>query len=158
MRNVMKNVAAGTVLGGSLLFTAGLGIAGAQPHNAPAPDGLVNVTLGSAGVLEDVKAADAATIAAGVCDLEVDQVTKLAEATDTEGTEQSVCVNSLGSVLLQQNGPGQSESAPGHIQGAPGQVEGTPGEIEGTPGQTSGDEVPTTAPATPQQPSAEHGS
>jgi hypothetical protein len=151
MRNVMKNVAAGTVLGGSLLFTAGLGIAAAQPDNAPAPDGLVNVTLGSAGVLEDVKAADAATIAAGVCDLEVDRVTQLVESTDTEGTEQSVCNNTLGSVLIQQNGPGQSESAPGHIQG-------TPGQAEGTPGQTSGDEVPTTAPATPQQPSAEHGS
>jgi len=151
MRNVMKNVAAGTVLGGSLLFTAGLGIATAQPDNAPAPDGLVNVTLGSAGVLEDVKAADAATIAAGFFYLEVDRVTQLVEATDTEGTEQSVCNNSLGSVLIQQNGPGQSESAPGHIQG-------TPGQAEGTPGQTSGDEVPTTAPATPQQPSAEHGS
>ncbi len=144
MRNVMKNVAAGTVLGGSLLFTAGLGIATAQPGNAPAPDGLVNVTLGSAGVLEDVKTADAATIAAGVCDLEAGQVTRLVESTDTDGTEQSVCNNSLGSVLIQQNGPGQSESAPGHIQG--------------TPGQTSGDEVPTTAPATPQQPSAEQGS
>ena len=60
MRNVMKNVAAGTVIGGSLLFTAGLGIATAQPETAP--DGLVNVSLGNAGVLEDVKAADAAQI------------------------------------------------------------------------------------------------
>ncbi len=34
MRNVMKNVAAGTVIGGSLLFTAGLGIATAQPETA----------------------------------------------------------------------------------------------------------------------------
>ena len=73
----MKNVAAGTVLGGSLLFAAGLGIATAQPDTAP--DGLVNVTIGNAGVLENVKAADAAQIAAGVCDIDVAQVTTLAD-------------------------------------------------------------------------------
>lgn len=139
----MKNAAAGTVIGGSLLFTAGMGIAAAQPDVAPAPDGLVNVTLGSAGVLEDVKTVDAAQIAAGVCNVEVDQVTTLAETTEADGTEQMVCTNNLGSVLIQQNGPGQSESAPGHAEGLPGQ---------------SGDEVPTTAPAAPQEPSAEHGS
>ena len=154
MRNVMKtafkNTAAGTVIGGSLLFTAGLGIAAAQPDTAPAPDGLVNVSLGNAGVLEDVKAADAVQIAAGVCDLEVDQVTTLAETAEADGTEQTVCTNSLGSVLVQQNGPGQSESAPGHAEGLPGQAEGTPGQ--------SGDEVPTTEPATPAAPSAEQGS
>jgi hypothetical protein len=144
MRNVMKNAAAGTVIGGSLLFTAGMGIAAAQPDTAPAPDGLVNVTLGSAGVLEDVKAVDAAQIAAGVCNLEVDKVTTLAETTEADGTEQMVCANNLGSVLFTQNGPGQSESAPGHA-------------AEALPGQ-SGDEVPTTAPGTPQEPSAEHGS
>ena len=142
MRNVMKNVAAGTVIGGSLLFTAGLGIATAQPETAP--DGLVNVSLGNAGVLEDVKAVDAAQIAAGVCDMNVDQVTKLTDTTEANGTEQTVCTNSLGSVLIQQNGAAPAEGLPA----AP---------AEGTPGQ-SGDEVPTTAPATPAQPSAEHGS
>jgi len=141
MMNVMKNIAVGTVFGGSLLFTAGLGIATAQPDTAP--DGLVNVTVGNAGVLENVKAADAAQIAAGVCDMEIDQVTTLAESTDAEGTEQSVCTNQLGSVLIQQNGPGHSESAPGHAEGTPGQ---------------SGDEVPTTEPTAPEQPSAEQGS
>jgi hypothetical protein len=142
MRNVMKNVAAGTAIGGSLLFTAGLGIAAAQPDIAPAPDGLVNVSLGNAGVLEDVKAADAAQIAAGVCDIEVNQVTTMAETTEADGTEQTVCTNSLGSVLIQQNVAAEG------LPAAPPQ---------GTPGQ-SGDEAPTTAPATPQEPSAEHGS
>ncbi|WP_245908595.1 hypothetical protein [Mycobacterium neglectum] len=147
MRNVMKNVAAGTVIGGSLLFTAGLGIATAQPETAP--DGLVNVSLGNAGILEDVKAADAAQIAAGVCDLEVDQVTTMAETTEADGTEQTVCTNSLGSVLIQQNAA---------VEGLPGQAEVLPGAVEGTtPGQ-SGDEVPTTEPATPAGPSAEQGS
>lgn len=119
MRNLMKNAAAGTVIGGSLLFTAGLGLATAQPDDAPAPDGLVNVTLGSAGALEDVKAADAAQIAACVCDIPIDQVTKLSESADAEGPEHSICV-SLGSVLIQQNGQGQSESTPGHAEGLPG--------------------------------------
>jgi hypothetical protein len=146
MRNVMKNAAAGTVIGGSLLFTAGMGIAAAQPDTAPAPEGIVNVTLGSAGVLEDVKAVDAAQIAAGVCDVDVAKVTALAETTVADGTEQMVCANNLGSILIQRTGPGQSENAPGHT-------------AEALPGQ-SGDEVPTVsspAPATPQEPSTEHG-
>lgn len=139
----MNNVAAGTVIGGSLLFTAGLGLAAAQPDTAPAPDGKVNVSLGNAGVLENVKAADAAQIAAGICDLEIDQVTTLAETTEADGTEQSVCTNSLGSVLIQQN--------------VAAEAEGLPSPAEGTPG-TSGDEAPTTAPAAPAEPTAEHGS
>jgi len=147
----MKNAAAGTVIGGSLLFTAGMGIAAAQPDTAPAPDGLVNVTLGSAGVLKDVKAADAATIAAGVCDLEVNQVTKMAETTEADGSEQMVCASSLGSVLIQQNVAAEAE-------GLPAPAEGTSGHAaEALPGQ-SGDEVPTTAPVTPHEPSAAHGS
>jgi hypothetical protein len=138
MRNILKTTAVGAAVGGSLLFT-GLGIASAQPETAP--DGLVNVSIGEAGVLKDVKAVDAAQIAAGVCDMEVNQVTQLAEPTEADGTEQTVCTNSLGSVLIQQNVA----------------AEGLPAPAEGTPGQ-SGDEVPTTAPAAPQEPSAEHGS
>ena len=137
MRNILKTTAVGAAVGGSLLFT-GLGIASAQP--VPAPDGLVNVSIGEAGVLKDVKAVDAAQIAAGVCDMEVNQVTKLAETTEADGTEQTVCTNSLGSVLIQQNVA----------------AEGLPtAPAEGTPGM-SGDEAPTTAPATPQEPSTEH--
>jgi hypothetical protein len=111
MRNIIKTPAVGAAIGGSPLFTAGLGIASAQPQTAP--DGLVNVSIGEAGVLEDVKATDAAQIAAGVCDIEVGPVNALAESTDAKGAEQSVCTNSLGSVLIQQNGPGQSGQAPG---------------------------------------------
>ncbi|MGO4442474.1 hypothetical protein AB4Z42_03870 [Mycobacterium sp. 2YAF39] len=141
MRNILKTTAVGAAVGGSLLFT-GLGIASAQPVPAPAPDGLVNVSIGEAGVLKDVKAVDAAQIAAGVCDMQVDQVTKLAQTTEADGTEQTVCTNSLGSVLIQQNGAAEVEGLPA-----------TP--AEGTPGM-SGDEAPTTAPATPQEPSTAH--
>ena len=140
MKNIVKTTAVGAAIGGSLLFTAGLGIASAQPQTAP--DGLVNVSIGEAGVLEDVKATDAAQIAAGVCDIEVGPVNALAESADAKGAEQSVCTNSLGSVLIQQNGPVQSESAPGHAQGMPGQ----------------GEDVPTPKPVTPMVPSAEQGS
>jgi hypothetical protein len=146
MTNILKTTAVGAAVGGSLLF-AGLGIANAQPMPAPAPDGLVNVSIGEAGVLKDVKAVDAAQIAAGVCDMQVDQVTKLAQTTEADGTEQTVCTNSLGSVLIQQNGAAEVEGLPA----AP---------AEGTPGR-SGDEVPTVptvAPATPHEPSAAHGS
>ena len=38
----VKNAAAGAVLGGSVLFTAGLGVANAQPVETT-PDGLVNI-------------------------------------------------------------------------------------------------------------------
>ncbi len=139
MGNILKTTAVGAAVGGSLLF-AGLGIASAEPETAP--DGLVNVSIGEAGVLKDVKAVDAAKIAAGVCDMEVTQVTAMAETTEADGTEQTVCTNSLGSVLIQQNGA----------------VEGVPAApAQGTPGM-SGDETPTTAPAAPQEPSAEHGS
>ncbi|AMO60227.1 Uncharacterised protein [Mycolicibacterium phlei] len=131
MRNVAKTaktLGAGTVLGGSLLFTAGLGMALAQPGSAAekADDGRVNVTVGTAGVLEDVELATAAQIAAGVCDIDDTSVAALAKAADTEGTDQTVCTNSVGTIVLQQNleqdahqaptaqTPGASHEATGH--------------------------------------------
>ncbi|SEH92629.1 hypothetical protein SAMN04489835_5785 [Mycolicibacterium rutilum] len=117
MRNVAKTVktlGAGTVLGGSLLFTAGMGMALAQPDTAD--DGRVNVAVGNAGVLEDVEVATAAQIAAGVCDTDVAAVNELAQAADTEGTDQTACTNTVGTIVIQQNGPGQSENAPGQAQ------------------------------------------
>ncbi|MCV7281987.1 hypothetical protein H7J88_20365 [Mycolicibacterium flavescens] len=110
-----KTLAAGAVMGGSLLFTAGMGIAMAQPDAAQ--DSRVNVSIGNAGVLEDVDVAAAAQIAAGVCDTDVNSVSALAQAADTEGTDQTACTNNLGTVVIQQNGPGQSENAPGQAQG-----------------------------------------
>jgi hypothetical protein len=114
MRNTVKRATAGAALGGSLFFTAGLGIALAQPDTAS--DGLVNLSLGSAGVLEDVKVESAVEIAAAVCSgIAVPaQVTSTAGNVDTSGTEAVVCTkNNLGAVTISQNGPGQSEQAPG---------------------------------------------
>lgn len=128
MRKVVKNAAAGALMGGSLLFSAGLGIATAQP-DATQTD-RVNVAIGTAGVLEDVTVTDAAQIAAALCDVEVAQVNSVAEAVVTNGGEQVVCTNNLGSVNIQRGGPGQSENAPGQAENAPGQAENAPGAAE----------------------------
>lgn len=117
MRNIAKNAAAGAMLGGSLLFAAGLGLANAQPDTTG--DNQVNVVIGNAGVLEDVEVAAAAQIAAGVCDVEVDRVTTIAESVEADGGEQNVCTNNLGAVSIQQNGPGQSENTPGQAEETP---------------------------------------
>lgn len=106
-----KKLTAGAVLGGSLLFTAGMGMAMAQPDTAN--DSRVNVSFGNAGVLEDVDVTAAAQIAADVCHTDVNSVNALAQAADTEGTDRTVCTNTLGTVAIQQNGPGHSENAPG---------------------------------------------
>ena len=112
MRNIVKRATAGAALGGSLFFTAGLGIALAQPDTAG--DRLVNLTLGNVGVLEDVNVDAAAQIAVGVCGggLVLPDVTTTVTGVDTNGTETVVCTNNLGAVTISQNGPDQSEEAP----------------------------------------------
>jgi hypothetical protein len=113
MRNTVKRATAGAALGGSLFFTAGLGIALAQPDTAN--DDVVNLTLGSAGVLEDVNVDSAVEIAAAVCSgiAVPEQVTTSADGVDATGTEAVVCTNNLGAITISQNGPSQSEQAPG---------------------------------------------
>jgi hypothetical protein len=113
MKNIVKSVAAGTVVGGSLLFTAGLGIASAQPLNLQ--DGLVNVGVGDVTILEDVNVGVGATVAAAICGINVSDVNVLAEQVDTDDGQQTVCDVPGGDVLLTQNAgtPGQSGQAPG---------------------------------------------
>ena len=70
MRNIVKNAAAGAVIGGSLLFTAGLGIASAQPLNLP--DGLVNVGVGDVTrPRRRQRGRRAAAVAAAICGIDV---------------------------------------------------------------------------------------
>ena len=111
MKNIVKSVAAGTVVGGSLLFTAGLGIASAQPLNLQ--DGLVNVGVGDVTILEDVNAGVGATVAAAICGINVSDVNVLAEQVDTDDGQQTVCDVPGGDVVLSQNAgtPGQSGGA-----------------------------------------------
>jgi hypothetical protein len=111
MGNIVKRATAGAALGGSLFFTAGLGIALAQPDTAD--DDLVNLTIGNVSTLEDVNIAAAAQIAAAVCGVDVGPVTTSVEGVDTTGTETVVCTNNLGAISVSQNGSGQSDDAPG---------------------------------------------
>ena len=96
--NMLKNAAAGAVLGGSLLFTAGLGMATAQP--AEAPDGLVNLSVGDVTLLEAVSADTAATAAGAICGAVPADVSALATQVDAEGAEQVVCPGLPGGDLV----------------------------------------------------------
>lgn len=96
--NFVKNAAAGAVLGGSLLFTAGLGMAHAQPVQAP--DGLVNLSVGDVTLLESVSPDTAATVVSALCGEASTDVADLATQVDSEGTEQTVCSGLPGGDLV----------------------------------------------------------
>ena len=116
MASMMKKAAAGAVLGGSLLFTGGMGIASAQPVQIQ--DGLVNLALGDITVLEDVNVGVAAQVAALVCPgVDVGNVTALATAVDVGDETQSVVCTTPGGqdIVLTQNGPVNSYNAPGAV-------------------------------------------
>lgn len=124
MHSNLKRLSAGAVTGGALLFTGGLGIAGAQPLQLQ--DGLVNVAVGDVTILEDVNVGVAATVAAAICDVaDIGSINVLAEAADSGTTSDSICTVPGGDVTLTQNAgtPGQSGQAPG---GGPAQAPGNP--------------------------------
>lgn len=115
MGNLVKTATAGAMLGGSLLFTVGLGIAQAAPDTAG--DGKVNLTLGNVSVLQNVDDAAAAQIAAGVCEnTDTASLTTAVQGVDANGTDHVVCTNNLGTISFSQNG---SAERPGNApQGA----------------------------------------
>ena len=123
MKSIVKRASAGAVMGGALLFSAGLGVANAQPLNLQ--DGLVNVAVGDVTILEDVNVGVAATVAAAVCGINISDVNILAEQVDADDGQQTVCDVPGGEVILTQNAgtPGQSGQAPG---GGPAQAPGNP--------------------------------
>ncbi|WP_166902805.1 hypothetical protein [Mycobacterium sp. DL440] len=103
MGNFAKTASAGAVVGGSLLFTVGLGIANAAPETAG--DGKVNLTLGNVSVLENVDDAAAAQIAAGVCEnTDTASLTTAVQGVDANSTDHVVCTNNLGTISFSQNG------------------------------------------------------
>lgn len=110
MNNILKNTVAGTVLGGGLLFTAGLGLANAQP--AEAPEGLVTVAVGTTAILEGVDAETAATAAGAICGTPASDVTALVERATAEGTEQTVCEGLPGGALSVKTGAPAAAEAP----------------------------------------------
>ena len=136
MGNFVKTATAGAMLGGSLLFTVGLGIANAAPDTAG--DGKVNLTLGNVSVLENIDDAAAAQIAAGVCEnTDTASLTTAVQGVDANSSDHVVCTNNLGTISFSQNG---TTERPG------GMAEGTaPHSV-----------APTTAP--PMTPGGSHSS
>ncbi|MGA5541020.1 hypothetical protein ACPCIR_04135 [Mycobacterium sp. NPDC051198] len=132
----MKTATAGAMLGGSLLFTVGLGIAQAAPETAG--DGKVNLTLGNVSVLENVDDAAAAQIAAGVCEnTDTASLTTAVQGVDANSTDHVVCTNNLGTISFSQNG---TTERPGGV----------------APGTAPHSVAPTTAP--PMAPGGSHSS
>ncbi|MBI3214002.1 MAG: hypothetical protein HYZ38_09295 [Mycobacterium sp.] len=127
MRNIVKTATktaiAGTFLGGSLLFTAGLGLANAAPVQTP--DGLVNVNVGTTTVLKGVSADEAAKASAAICGSDSANVSTLAEQVDAQGAQQIVCSGLPGGdLVLAQNASDTGESgALDHTEHAPGGAE-----------------------------------
>lgn len=129
MKSIVKRASAGAVMGGALMFSAGMGLAQAQPLNLQ--DGLVNLAVGDITVLEDVNVGVAADVAAAICGVNVlngADVNVLAEQLDLaeDGKSETVCtVPGGGDIILTQNAgtPGQSGDAPG---GGAAQAPGNP--------------------------------
>ncbi|KUI25803.1 hypothetical protein AU196_23795 [Mycobacterium sp. IS-1742] len=113
MNKIMKNTAAGTILGGGLLFTAGLGLANAQPVEAP--EGVVTVAVGNTAILEGVDVETAATAAGAICGTPASDVTALVERVTSEGTDQTVCENLPGGALAIKNGVPAAEAPAGEV-------------------------------------------
>ncbi|MDO3638942.1 hypothetical protein [Mycolicibacterium arseniciresistens] len=110
MKNIMKATAAGAMIGGSLLFTVGMGSATAQPLNVQ--DGLVNVGVGDVTILENVNVGVAAQVIAAICGTDVTAAV-LGEV-DQTGDTQTFCNLPGGDVAVTQNAgtPGQSGQVP----------------------------------------------
>ena len=105
----VKNAVAGAVLGGSVLFTAGLGVANAQPVETT-PDGLVNIAVGDTTILQGVPTDAAAATAGALCGSAPEDVNALAEQVDTDGTDQTVCAGLPGGdLMLTQNVSAEAE-------------------------------------------------
>ena len=105
----VKNAVAGAVLGGSVLFTAGLGVANAQPVETT-PDGLVNIAVGDTTILQGVPTDAAAATAGALCGSAPEDVNALAEQVDADGTDQTVCAGLPGGdLMLTQNVSAEAE-------------------------------------------------
>jgi hypothetical protein len=101
MTDVVKNVAAGALLGGSLLFTAGLGIANAEPMPGA---NVVDLAIGNIKILQGANLDTAASVAGAVCNINTSQANSLAQRATTESNAQTVCSLPGGMVTFSQAG------------------------------------------------------
>ncbi len=123
MQNIMKKTAAGALMGGTLLFTGGMGLAQAAPPVNNIQDGLVNVGIGNVTVLRNVNVEVAAAVAAAVCPSVDAAAAVLGSITAVDqGGETFNCDTTAenGPLTITQNGPANSPNA----GNAPGQQRG----------------------------------
>lgn len=120
MASMMTKAAAGAVLGGSLLFTGGMGIAQAAPPVTNVQDGLVNVGIGNVTVLRNVDVQVAAAVAAAVCPSVNATTAVLGDISAVDQGGQTFNCDTTaenGPLTVTQNGPANSPNA----GNAPGQ-------------------------------------
>lgn len=143
--SLIKNTAAGAFLGGTLLMTAGLGTAMAQPNEPqPGSDGLVTVLVDGATAQDSVTLEAAAATAAEACAGDPAAVLGLAQLADTDGSSQAVCAN----VSIIQNASVPVESPAEST--AESETPAVPGEEEAA---DSGEDAP--VPAVPGEGAAD---
>jgi hypothetical protein len=109
MRNIVRDMAAGAVLGGSLLFTAGLGLVGAAP---PSANSGVDLAIGNIKILQNASLDTAASVAGAVCNINTAQANTLAQRATTESSAQTVCSLPGGVVTFSQAGYVNSGAGP----------------------------------------------
>lgn len=113
--NRMKTAAVAAVFGGTLMATAGMGTAQALPVPPPPPgsDGMVNVVVGGATVLDSVPDSQAVQAVTSMCALSAPAVDAMVAAVDAAGGSQTACSGrSGGDVVLVQNLPPAMEKSP----------------------------------------------
>ncbi len=86
------------------VFASAAVIAAATPAAAqPVQDGLINVNVGDVTILEDVRVALGAQVAAQLCGINVGPVVVLGRAVDRGGPTETVCETDQGPVTISQN-------------------------------------------------------
>jgi hypothetical protein len=88
-----------TLFAGAAIVTGVATPASAQPNQ----DGLVNVNVGDITLLEEVRVAVAAQVAAQICGVNVGPVAVLGRAVDRDGETRTVCESDQGPVTISQN-------------------------------------------------------
>jgi hypothetical protein len=107
MLTQVRNLVGGLVLGTAVLVSPVTSALAAPTGTVDAQlqisDGLVNVQVGDVTLLENVNIGVAASVAANLCGLTVQQVNVLAARVDQTGTSRTVCTTDQGDVILTQN-------------------------------------------------------
>jgi hypothetical protein len=114
MNSNFRTTALGVVFGASLMAIAAAGVAQAEPAPLPpGPDGLVNVVVGGATVLDSVPDAQAAQAVTEMCALPAPAATAMVDEVDAAGRSETACAGkSAGDVVLAENLPAAQEHSP----------------------------------------------